>query len=191
VTGVAVYETYKPGSLVRISAAAEYTDDNTIACCGEDFPPNSPCTSRPTCSQKTVWNTLWEGTATSAGGSARVYQPPVCPFAQMANLIRLDFDTVGAPGWNNFDAVQLIGHLTVPGGLVLPDPTAAASVEYTPRMGVHGVDRFTFTTSDCLAYGAPSTVNLTLPAPAAAFVAPPYASYGTSQRTSNVSLVKI
>ena len=33
ITGFELYETYKPGSVYRVSSTPSYADDNTVACC--------------------------------------------------------------------------------------------------------------------------------------------------------------
>ena len=104
VSGFELYETYRPGALYRISAAQEYTDDNTVACCGADASSARPsvCAGLPTCSSNTLWTTLWQGSAGNSGDTANIKAPPVCPYAFQTDVIRLDLDTRAASGWNNF-----------------------------------------------------------------------------------------
>lgn len=179
VTAFELYETYKPGAVFEVSSAPEYTDDNTVACCGPDFPAGGNCDGRPTCSKNTAWRTLWSGTAGNSGDVANVFAPPLCPYAYQTDVIRLDLDTAAAAGWNNFDAAKLYGSLEFPPGLILPDATDAGAenkVIYAPLSGVHGTDSFEYAVTDCLGYGPPSTISTTLATPSAAFEVLPYLS---------------
>ena len=135
------------------------------------------------CSKDTAWRSIWSGTAGNSADRAVKFDPPVCPYGYKTDIVRLDLDTKAAAGWNNYDAVSLHGSLEFPPGLILPDSRAAPGEEnkvtYLPLDGVHGVDRFEFTTTDCLAYGAPTEVTITLPAPSGAqqvAAAPPFLS---------------
>ncbi len=165
VTRVEIYEIFKPGAVVRVSTTANYTDDNTIACCGPDFPPYGACEGHPTCSKETNWTTLWAGDSTGApANTPRRFVPPLCPALLPTDVLRLDLDTAAAPGWNNFDAVRIEGFKHVPPRLVLPDTSAPAgeenAVDYTALSGIHGVDQFKYTLSDCVSTCEPAVVTM-------------------------------
>ena len=102
-------QSFKPGTLWKISTAAEYLDD-----------PEEPC-MRETCSKKTAWQTLWQRPRESVVPTQEkgtVFAPPLCPSTVKSNLIRLDLDTKRVPGWNNVDAAKVTGSLDSPPGLV-------------------------------------------------------------------------
>ncbi|CAB9505497.1 activated protein kinase catalytic subunit alpha-1 [Seminavis robusta] len=149
-----VYETHKPGSVWRISTTGEYLDD-----------PDETCI-RETCSTKTKWQTLWtkpQETVTSGFERATIFSPPLCPSTVKSNLVRMDIDTSRALGWNGFDAAKVTGSLAAPPGLV-NDPSNR--LVYAPLTGVHGVDQFSFASSDCLGEGEDAIFTVTIEAPA-------------------------
>jgi len=136
-----VYETFKTGTVWKISTAAEYLDD-----------VNEHCV-RDTCSQKTQWQTLWtkpQEQVTPGPEEATIFAPPLCPSTVKSNLVRLDLDTKRVPGWNTYDAAKITGALDMPPGLVVD---TSNRLVYVPMDGVHGVDRFEFSSSDCLGEG--------------------------------------
>jgi hypothetical protein len=96
----------------------------------------------------------------------------------MTDVVRVDLDTAAAAGWNTYDAARLTGALDVPPSIILPVTTNAPGeenrVRYQPLVGVHGIDSFTYQVSDCMSYGAPATVDVVLPKPAAAFESAPF-----------------
>jgi hypothetical protein len=53
---------------------------------------------------------LWSGTAKARGTDALLVEFPTTPFA--VRTLRVTLDTNRAPGWNEIDAVELLG----PGG---------------------------------------------------------------------------
>jgi hypothetical protein len=149
VSGFELYETNKPGAVYRVSTTQQYTDDNTIACCGRDAAAAQPaCASLPICSEETAWTPVWRGTAANNGDQASLFSPPFCPSPYKTNVLRVDLDTAAATGWNNYDAAKLTGTLTFPRGLVQPNAHAPAGdenrVTYKPLKGVHGIDSFEF-----------------------------------------------
>lgn len=77
VSKVSIYEVYNPGSVWRISAAAEYAGNET------------------------KWSVLWAGDPDpSARKEVRVFYPPLCSdVSQKAKFIRLDVDSSAVPGW--------------------------------------------------------------------------------------------
>lgn len=100
VSGFQLLEVYKPGAVAKVSSTPAYTDDNTVACCGEDFPSGSGCDGYPVCSRDTDWRGLWSGTPElKPVENANIFSPPLCPYAYKTDTIRLDFDTAKAPGW--------------------------------------------------------------------------------------------
>jgi hypothetical protein len=80
--GVRIFEVNAPGALAEVSARA---------------PDGS-------------WFVLWRGTTEVAGGSPRVLT--WAPSAMPVRTLRLVLDTDRTPGWNEIDAVELLG----PGG---------------------------------------------------------------------------
>ncbi|NJN81743.1 MAG: hypothetical protein HC802_05275 [Caldilineaceae bacterium] len=54
------------------------------------------------------WVTLWQGADTTAGESG-VFSPFFSPPAFKTNSLRLTLDTSAVPGFNDIDAVGLIG----------------------------------------------------------------------------------
>ena len=190
VTGFELYETYKPGATYRISTAPEYVDNNLIACCGQDFPAGGNCDGRPVCSTDTAWNTAWSGTAGNSGESATIFSPNMCPYAYQTNIVRVDLNTALASGWNNFDAAKVFGSLEMPPGLILADSTDSNlnKVAYTALPGMHGVDTFAYEVTDCLGYGAPTTMTVMLPEPATAFSAAVHKSFSVIVNGTTTSI---
>ena len=195
ITGFELYETYKPGALAVLSSTPSYDDDNTVACCVDVVPANleALCSTLPTCSKTTRWYPLWSGAPGSTGEEATLFAPPVCPYAFKTGVLRLDLDTAAAPGWNNFDAVKVLGHLDPPPGLILPDATAPGAenkVTYVGLPGVFGTDTFAYEVTDCLEYGPPATVSVELQQPAAPFRSVPYLAIPLVQASSGASTVR-
>jgi hypothetical protein len=81
-TGIEIYETYNPGAVVLIEA----------------FDP-----------QADAWEVLWEGASDTAGEELAVFSPELTPVEFATNRIRLTIDEPLIPGWNEIDAVKLIG----------------------------------------------------------------------------------
>ena len=104
---------------------------------------------------------------------------------------RLDFDTAAVPGWNTHDAVRVSGSLQFPPGMILPDSSAATSeinkVIYEPLDGVYGTDSFAYSVTDCLEYGAPTTISVELPTPRAALIARPFVAASVVKDNANGS----
>jgi hypothetical protein len=104
VSGLHVYETYHPGAVVQIQGRN-----------GDSDP----------------WVTIWEGEPSVPEGSgiyntsvgtisstARVFRPPVkAPRGQLLSRFRLTLDTTAANGYNEIDAVMVLGD-DVTGALV-------------------------------------------------------------------------
>lgn len=88
VSGFELYETYKPGATYQLSTAPQYTDDNTVACCGADAAAARPsaCAGLPICSRTTAWNAIWSGSPGNSGEAANIFSPPVCPCTNVGTL---------------------------------------------------------------------------------------------------------
>lgn len=143
VTSVAIYEIYNPSAVQKILVTDNYVDDNTIPC------------SHDNCSTLTSWHVLWEGQAGAIGAfMANELAPPVCMVPVLAEVVRIELDTASVLGWNNIDAVRILGHQHLPSELVVAKKsTMNASfgnwVMYKPHAGVHGVDTFEFVAENC------------------------------------------
>ena len=81
-TGIEIYETYNPGAVALIEA----------------FDPEAD-----------AWEVLWEGASDTAGEELAVFSPELTPVEFATNRIRLTIDEPLIPGWNEIDAVKLIG----------------------------------------------------------------------------------
>eukprot|EP01080_Neovahlkampfia_damariscottae_P011770 gene11770-5108_t len=81
-----VYETYNPGSLVKVST--------------KEIGGN-------------VWDVIWEGEKEhqKIPEESRIKSIDCRQDSYETNVIRLDFDTYGARSWSEIDAVQLIGYI--------------------------------------------------------------------------------
>jgi len=78
---IEIYETFNPGSLVKISAK----DSNK------------------------KWVTLWKSKRKNEAAKSRIFKPKLEKVDFQTNEIRLDIDTVGSIGFYEIDAVKLIG----------------------------------------------------------------------------------
>jgi hypothetical protein len=78
---VRVHETYNPGAVVRVEG---------VRAGG-------------------AAEVLWEGAASAAGSQARWFAPPLVAGASPVRVVRLVLDTDAVPGWNEIDAVELVG----------------------------------------------------------------------------------
>lgn len=136
VSAVELYETLVPGAVVRVSAALSGWAGSSDA---------------------TEWTTLWSGDVEFTAEEARVFSPPVCEFAAASDVIRFDMASDLRPGYNEFDAVKLVGTLELPRGRVL---SASGRVAYEPLPGVHpaatsgaagsaAYDELEFVANDC------------------------------------------
>ena len=81
-TGVEIYESYNPGAVARIEVLDPNTDD---------------------------WVVVWEGVADTAGEEIAVFSPQLTPVDFATDQVRLTLDEPLIPGWNEIDAVKLIG----------------------------------------------------------------------------------
>ena len=73
------------------------------------------------------------------GGTSAVFAPPLCPYAYKTDVVRINFDTAAAAGWNNFDAAKLFGSTDFPPGAIHTRHTrhAGAFTRVTRAMLVH------------------------------------------------------
>lgn len=80
-TAIAIYESFNPGAVISVAA----------------LDPNS-----------NEWITLWEGESPT-NETLRVFSPELTPPDFATDQIRITLDTSLVEGWNEIDAVQLIG----------------------------------------------------------------------------------
>lgn len=80
--GLEIYESYNPGAVVRV----EFFDLNTDE-----------------------WVVAWEGTAESAGLDFATFRPALISVNFATDQVRLTVDEPSVSGWNEIDAVKLIG----------------------------------------------------------------------------------
>lgn len=81
-TGIEIHESFNPGAVVKI----EVLDPNTDA-----------------------WVVVWEGVADTAGEEMAVFSPELTPANFATDQVRLTIDEPQFLGWNEIDAVKLIG----------------------------------------------------------------------------------
>ena len=81
-TGIEIYESYNPGAVTRIELLNPASDE---------------------------WVVVWEGLADTAGEEIAVFSPALVPADFAATQVRLTVDEPALPGWNEIDAVKLIG----------------------------------------------------------------------------------
>ena len=81
-TGIEIYESYNPGAVVMIEVLDLNTDE---------------------------WVIVWEGTADTAGEEIAVFSPPLTAVDFATNQVRLTIDEPSVLGWNEIDAVKLLG----------------------------------------------------------------------------------
>lgn len=81
-TGIEIYESYNPGAVARIEVLDPNTDD---------------------------WVVVWEGVADTAGEEIAVFRPQLTSVDFATDQVRLTIDEPLIPGWNEIDAVKLIG----------------------------------------------------------------------------------
>ncbi|MFN3978834.1 MAG: PPC domain-containing protein [Caldilinea sp.] len=81
-TGIEIYETYNPGAVVKVEVLDLNTDE---------------------------WIVVWEGVADTVGEEIAVFSPPLSTVEFATNQVRLTIDEPSVPGWNEIDAVRLIG----------------------------------------------------------------------------------
>ena len=59
---------------------------------------------------------------------------------------------------------------------------------YKAMNGVHGQDSFSYAVTDCMGFGPSADISVTIPAPSAAFVALPFASYSAIATDESTSM---
>lgn len=79
---IEIYESYNPGAVVRIEVLDPNTDE---------------------------WVIVWEGISDTVGQEIAVFSPKLQPVDFATNQVRLTIDEPNVPGWNEIDAVKLIG----------------------------------------------------------------------------------
>lgn len=80
--GIEIYESYNPGAIVRIEVLDPNTDE---------------------------WVVVWEGTADTAGEDVAVFSPALAAVDFATDQVRLTIDEPAVSGWNEIDAVKLVG----------------------------------------------------------------------------------
>lgn len=80
--GIEIYENYNPGAIARIEVLDPNTDE---------------------------WVVVWEGTAETAGEDVAVFSPALTAVDFATSQVRLTIDEPAIVGWNEIDAVKLIG----------------------------------------------------------------------------------
>lgn len=80
--GIEIYESYNPGAIARIEVLDPNTDE---------------------------WVVVWEGTAETAGEDTAVFSPALTAVDFAISQVRLTIDEPAIVGWNEIDAVKLIG----------------------------------------------------------------------------------
>jgi len=80
--GIEIYESYNPGAIARIEVLDPNTDE---------------------------WVVVWEGTAETAGEEIAVFSPALTAVDFATSQVRLTIDEPAIVGWNEIDAVKLIG----------------------------------------------------------------------------------
>jgi len=79
---IEIYESYNPGAVVRIEVLDPNTDE---------------------------WVIVWEGVSDTVGQEIAVFSPKLQPVDFATNQVRLTIDEPSILGWNEIDAVKLIG----------------------------------------------------------------------------------
>ncbi|MCB9124423.1 MAG: hypothetical protein H6643_07895, partial [Caldilineaceae bacterium] len=80
--GIEIYESYNPGAIAKIEVLDPNTDE---------------------------WVVVWEGTAETAGEDMAVFSPALTAIDFATSQVRLTIDEPAIVGWNEIDAVKLIG----------------------------------------------------------------------------------
>ena len=101
---VVIHESYNPGAVVRVVAIL---DPGTTS--AGDVPPEVRPVARPSGDHKEV--VLWSGKAEAAqpGGDAPRVFTVSCASDTPVSRLRIHLDTSKVPGWNEIDAVALVG----------------------------------------------------------------------------------
>lgn len=81
-TAIEIYESYNPGAVSRIEVLDPNTDE---------------------------WRVVWEGVADTIGEEIAIFRPVLTAVDFATFQVRLTIDEPSVPGWNEIDAVKLIG----------------------------------------------------------------------------------
>ncbi|MBW7882697.1 MAG: hypothetical protein H3C34_08675 [Caldilineaceae bacterium] len=81
-TAVEIYESYNPGAVALIEVLDLNTDE---------------------------WVAVWEGAAGPTGEELAVFSPPLDAAGLVTDQVRITLDEPAVEGWNEIDAVKLIG----------------------------------------------------------------------------------
>ncbi|MCS6827926.1 MAG: hypothetical protein NZ553_15040 [Caldilinea sp.] len=81
-TAIEIYESYNPGAVARIEVLDPNTDE---------------------------WVVVWEGVSDTVRQRIAIFSPQLQPVDFATNQVRLTIDEPSVPGWNEIDAVKLIG----------------------------------------------------------------------------------
>jgi hypothetical protein len=95
ISGFELYETFKPGSVWRISTTEAYVDDVSVHCGTPGVQDGIP-----TCSQDTEWQTLWSRPRESVSPGAEeatIFSPPLCPSTKKTKTVRIDLGMLNVP----------------------------------------------------------------------------------------------
>lgn len=87
ISGLELYEVFKPGAVWKISTTESYVDDVSIHC------TKAGVAGIPECSMDTEWKTLWrkpQESVTPGQEQANVFAPPLCPSTMKTNTVRID-----------------------------------------------------------------------------------------------------
>eukprot|EP01135_Chromosphaera_perkinsii_P002200 Nk52_evm8s219 gene=Nk52_evmTU8s219 len=131
VDSIGIYETFKPGAVVKISVS------NTYLPWGQ-----------------TKWQTFWKGDIQDVPEVARVFSPSGCPHQQLVKYVRFDMECKLKPGWQNYDAAELSGFLVYGRGLV-NSTSLTPEVYYVPDLTVYTNssdkvrETFQYSATDC------------------------------------------
>eukprot|EP00736_Rhodelphis_marinus_P011734 Rmarinus@m.21292 len=174
-TQVTLYETYHPGSVVRLSVSDTY---------------NGP---------DTEWYSIWEGAsdlAVLSSDVAREWSIPHCPFLHPMSYLRLDLDLSLHPGQEQIDAVRVESMADIPPGYV---NDSYGRIAYVPRPGVFSNNdavytSFTYTATDCVDTSLePAVVSIIVDPPTdnTVFISTDYPIYSERLTTVVVNLDSI
>lgn len=81
-TAIEIYESFNPGAVAQIEVLDPNTDE---------------------------WVVVWSGEADTAGEEMALFSPELTPVDFVTNQVRLTIDEAAVEGWNEIDAVKLIG----------------------------------------------------------------------------------
>ena len=138
-TGLSVFETLNPGTVVYIGTSPVYDGVNT------------------------KWNTVWAGDVdfTVPLNKPREFAPPLCPPLNSTKFIRIESKTKSKPGDTHFDAVLASGLVSSPHGLIKD-----GKLFYRPAKGVVPDNEKSIVVgvriSDCASFSNEYTIRIRL-----------------------------